>query len=65
MDFNEFESSEPTMNENFKYDDDIEFVVEQLNNMVHVGGRASRSVQLPVAFKIVETLKKHTLANEH
>jgi hypothetical protein len=65
MDFAEFECNAPTSNPDVKYSDDVEFVVEQLNYMVHVGGRASRSVQLPVALNIIKTLKEMgALANE-
>jgi len=57
MDFNEFEQPESTINTNIKYSDDIEFVVSQLNEIVHAMGRYGRGVQLPIAIHIVNKLK--------
>lgn len=61
MDYNEFEISDSTINVDRRYSDEIEFVVRELNYIVHASGRYSRSVQLPTAIHIVRKLNEMML----
>jgi|SRR5690606_18991694 len=58
MDINEFEIPENDINPDFIYGQEIEFLVKELNNIAHMAGRYSRSVQLKSAFFILNKMKK-------
>lgn len=58
MDPNEFEIPQSNINPNTKYDDDVEFLLTQLDHIAHAAGRYSRSVQVPIAFHIIKKLKE-------
>jgi|JFJP01.1.fsa_nt_gi hypothetical protein len=65
MDYNEFEIPESSVNPDKKYNDEIEFVIKQLNYIAHVAGRYDRSVQIPIAKHIVNKLAENrTKQNE-
>ena len=66
MDFNEFEQDcNNEIPSDRRYNDEIEFLVIELNEMAHMAGRYDRGVQLRKAFYILEKLKESgALANE-
>ena len=58
MDYDEYEIVENSINPNNKYSEEIEFVIAELNNITNMAGRYSRSVQIPIAIRIVKKLKE-------
>jgi len=56
MDYSEFEIPKTDLNTEATYSDEVEYLIKELNAMAHAAGRYSRSVQLPAAIRISETL---------
>jgi hypothetical protein len=57
-DYDEYSHGESSFNSEAKASEEVEFVVQRLNYIAGAAGRYSRSVQLPNAIHIVNTLKE-------